>query len=223
MRWGRGTTTARGGRPGAVARGSVAPVSVTVGAVTVGAVLVLGLAGCAPEPIPPVPTTDRPSPTVEPTPEPEPEPAPETVHPQRPAAMDTVDAAGAEAAVEYFLRLYPYVYATGDLDEWRAMSHEDCIFCASVIDNVEALVADGHHAVGGTVDLVGLQARPIDPGAAWEITLRVRQSASTHVDADGATVGEFGAGNTESSVFVVHDGEQWWIRGIDNSQDASNA
>src|SRR5690554_6769437 len=105
MQWGRGTTTARVGRHGAVPRSWA-----VAGSAAVGLVLAFGLAGCAPEPIPPVPTTDRPSPTVEPTPTPSPEPAPETVHPQRPAAMDTVDAAGAEAAVEYFLSLYGYAF-----------------------------------------------------------------------------------------------------------------
>ena len=215
MRWGRGTTTARGGRPGAVARGSVSPVSVTVGAVTVGAVLVLGLAGCAPEPIPPVPTTDRPSPTVEPTPEPEPEPAPETVHPQRPAAMDTVDAAGAEAAVEYFLRLYSYGFATGDLAEVRALSHPECIFCASVIDGVEETFDGGYRTVGGLTSTSGTQSRPVDPGDAWMVTTTVNQAPSTTVDADGTVVAEHEGEFVESSVFVFHDGEQWWIRGVD--------
>ncbi|CAM3155464.1 DUF6318 domain-containing protein [Actinomyces slackii] len=54
---------------------------------------------------------------------------------------------GRGAAAEYFISLYPYVYSTGDLTEWKAMSEEGCEFCQSVIDNVTAL-----HDSGGWMD-----------------------------------------------------------------------
>src|SRR5450756_2482983 len=73
--------------------------------------------------------TASPSPTASPTPD-------ASVKPVRPAAMDQVNAAGAEAVAAYFLNLYPYVYATNDLTEWKALSHAECVFCKSVIDNV---------------------------------------------------------------------------------------
>ena len=43
------------------------------------------------------------------------------------------------AVAEYFVLLYPYVYATGDLAEWNALSDPDCKFCASVVDNARAM------------------------------------------------------------------------------------
>ena len=56
-----------------------------------------------------------------------------TVKPERPAALDEPPSVeGAVAVAEYFLLLYPYVYATGDLADWNALSHPECIFCASV-------------------------------------------------------------------------------------------
>lgn len=93
----------------------------------------------------PDPTSPTPSATAS-------NPAPSTsAPPARPAAMQRQDVEGAIAAAQYFLELYPYAYNTGDLTEWRAMSHPDCIFCASVIDNVEELHAAGGYQSGGSV------------------------------------------------------------------------
>src|SRR5450756_2446366 len=73
--------------------------------------IVVGLAvgptvGCTPDPGP-TPSTSpsavvSPSPTVTPTPTPTPD---ASVKPERPAAMETVDSAGAEAVAGYFLSL----------------------------------------------------------------------------------------------------------------------
>ena len=68
--------------------------------------------------------------------------------PDRPAAMDEVSTDGAIAAATYFLQLYPYAYNTGDLTEWKALSHPECMFCASVVDNVTAMHEQGHRSEG---------------------------------------------------------------------------
>ena len=67
--------------------------------------------------------------------------------PQRPAEADQHDMAGAVAAAEYFTTLYPYVYATGDLTDFRAMSATTCKFCNTVITKVTDM-----HAAGGWID-----------------------------------------------------------------------
>lgn len=146
MRMGRGTTTRRApAGAGGLRGGSVTPHVPDPPRRRVGVALaiVVGLAvgptvGCTPDPGPTPSTSpsavDSPSPTVTPTPTPTPD---ASVKPERPAAMDEVSAAGAEAVAVYFLQLYAYVYATNDLTEWRALSHPECIFCASVITNVE--------------------------------------------------------------------------------------
>lgn len=63
--------------------------------------------------------------------------------PEKPARMSENSPEGAVAAAEYFISLYPYVYATGDLTEWDAMSEESCVFCSSVHDNVTELHENG--------------------------------------------------------------------------------
>ena len=67
--------------------------------------------------------------------------------PQRPAQADQRDLTGAIAAADYFITLYPYVYATGDLTAFRAMSDATCKFCDSVITNTTSM-----HTAGGWVD-----------------------------------------------------------------------
>ena len=70
-----------------------------------------------------------------------------TPRPERPAEADQHDMAGAVAAAEYFITLYPYVYATGDLTDFRAMSAATCKFCESVIANTTSM-----HTAGGWED-----------------------------------------------------------------------
>ena len=63
--------------------------------------------------------------------------------PERPGNMDEDSPEGAMATGSYFVQLYPYVYATGDLEQWRAMTRQDCLFCGSVITNVTSLHDSG--------------------------------------------------------------------------------
>ena len=67
--------------------------------------------------------------------------------PQRPAQADQHNLTGAIAVAEYFITLYPYVYATGDLTAFRAMSDATCKFCDSVINNTTSM-----HTAGGWED-----------------------------------------------------------------------
>ena len=75
-----------------------------------------------------------------------------TPEPQRPAQADQHDLTGAIAAADYFITLYPYVYATGDLTAFRAMSDATCKFCDSVITS-----ATNMHTSGGWADPWGQQ------------------------------------------------------------------
>ena len=70
-----------------------------------------------------------------------------TPKPERPAGMDELSPEGLRLAGEYFMSLYPYVYATGDLSDWQAMSDPDCGFCNNVMTKVTEL-----HSTGGWMD-----------------------------------------------------------------------
>ncbi len=147
---------------------------------------------------------------------PSPGPTPHlTVPPQRPAAMDAVTVEGAVAAAEYFLALYPYVYNTGDLTEWKTLSHPECIFCASVISNVEAMVAAGNHNEGGGLYTANPSGREVEPGAWFAVELTLVQDPSREVDGAGALVDGFPDGGTYSvELAIIHDEVAWLIRGV---------
>lgn len=66
-----------------------------------------------------------------------------TPEPARIEGMDEHSPHGASQTAAYFLSLYPYVYATGDLTAWQDMSQDTCIFCNSVITDVTEIHNDG--------------------------------------------------------------------------------
>ena len=107
--------------------------------------------------------------------------------PQRPENMAENSSEGAIATATYVVQLYPYVYATGDLEQWKAMSQQDCLFCNSVITNVGKL-----HEAGGwknpwthTITQTGYA----DPGPGSEysrVDVVFDQEASYSYDGTGA-------------------------------------
>ena len=111
-----------------------------------------------------------------------------TPKPERPAGMDELSPEGLRLAGEYFLALYPYVYATGDLSDWQAMSDPECGFCNNVITNVTET-----HIAGGWVDptpqevvaeTYGVTDR--DPDV-WGVTFHITHGAGTRHDGSGGT------------------------------------
>ena len=66
-----------------------------------------------------------------------------TPEPTRLEGMDENSPYGASQVAAYFLNLYPYAYATGDLTAWKEISGDECIFCNSVIANVTEVHSGG--------------------------------------------------------------------------------
>lgn len=181
-------------------------------AIAVGLSAMVLLGACTPEETEPTPSA---SPTVEePTPTPTPTTPPEAIAPERPAEMAEISVAGAEAAATYFLQLYPYVYATGDLAEWASLSHPECLFCASVIQNVGEQVAAGNSSSGAETSVEILSAIDVSPSL-YSVSILATQAPSIEVSADGAVVSESDGGRYLMDVLLVPSGETWLIRGVD--------
>lgn len=176
----------------------------TLGAATV--VLALA-AGCTGDPDP-VPTMPVVVPTATPSPSPTPDPA--TVPPERPD-LSRVDAATAEALAVYFLELYPYVYATGDLTEWRALSHPDCKFCASTIKNVEEMVAAGEHWEGGVAAFADIAVTEVS-NSFFHVAVDLAEEPARRVGSDGAVVEESTGGRTVIKLVLIAEKERWLVR-----------
>lgn len=173
------------------------------------AVLALGaLAGCAdgealdPPTFGPYTSPVTATPTVTPT--------PEVAAPARPD-LSVVNEETAEALATYFLLLYPYVYATGDLTEWRVLSHPECEFCASVISNVEEMLAKGESARGAETVIGDVQSVKITRDY-FHVELTASQGAGFSYGPDGAEIGRSEPGTYHMAVGVVHENGAWSIR-----------
>ncbi len=121
---------------------------------------------------------------------------------------------GAIAAAEYFVELYPYVYASGDFDEWDALSDEGCGFCSNVRDRAAELHADGGYSVGGEVEIYASDGGgPYEDGV-YDIEFGVRFAESEWVLSDGSREPY---GQTDKPAFslsmVWRDGE-WSVLGV---------
>lgn len=183
------------------------------------ALIGLLLAACTTDdkpPPPPTPAQTTPAdaaPSPEPTTEPGPGPTP-WPEPTRPAAMERDDLDGAIAAAEYFLALYPYIYATGDLSTWEEMSHAECEFCQGAYEDVSAIHAAGGYALGGNFAVEDVSAAPPDDEFPhFRIGLSgVEAPASVH-SSTGELESSTSGGLGTYHVAVLRTGDEWLIRG----------
>lgn len=129
--------------------------------VTVCGVLTLVGCGDGSSAQPTTPAVRSSAPTPAPSPDPTVEPAPAAtdwvgvplVPPERPAAMDNDDAAGAQAAAEYFVELYGYALQSQDLVDFTALCDPSSQFCDGVLTDVGAAIDSGQTTVGGDTRL----------------------------------------------------------------------
>lgn len=187
-------------------------------------VLVGGLTGCGDEPAEQTPTPTMAAATeTSPAPEPSPTPTPLATSvplPVMPPEMANNDAAGAEAAVKYFVALYGYAKLERDLDAWEEISDDNCVFCASVTESVSDLLANDHLQTGGRLNLVEIS---LVPGSAQTGTYifdaLVQQEAFELVSVDGAVVESYDGTVTEGRFVVAQFEGQWRLMAAGTSSE----
>lgn len=166
-------------------------VAVLVGTVvSVGAVVsVSACTGAAPEPPTTTPvTTSAEATSAEATTSPSPTPT-APAEPAKPASWTTGSDDAAVDAAAYFMDLYNYVRATGDLTEWDALSDPGCEFCTNTHTRVaEVYSADGR-LEGGTVAVADGSLIDYTPELhVHSVQFAFSASPTTEYDADGAAV-----------------------------------
>lgn len=125
---------------------------------------------------------------------------------------------GAVAVAAYFVQLFPYINATGDLDAWNALSHPDCIFCADSKATVNEKVANGQHDDGGALTVTDAAGVEVDPGSWYTVTLDFVQDPSVTKDAGGTVVKEFpDSKSLRSNIVVIYQDGGWSVRGVDSA------
>lgn len=172
----------------------------------------LGLTGCTGEPEPS--TTTQVTTSATPSPTPSPTPAVVTA-PERPAAMATASADGAAAAASYFISLYPYVYATGDLAEWDALSGPDCAFCSSTREGVDRVRQKGGNVAGGEIAINSVDGSEIEPGRWYAATVIATEAPSAEYDMYGVPVEESQGGDYKFSVALTFASGAWTVDAVD--------
>lgn len=101
--------------------------------------------------------------------------------------MGTPGADGAAAAARYFMELYPYVLATGDLAEWDAISADTCDFCINTRAEVERLEAAGLRSVGG-VRILSAAGKDLGANGWHSASLEVEILPSQDIDSSGVVI-----------------------------------
>ncbi len=128
--------------------------------------------------------------------------------------MSDPSAAGAAAAASYFFALYPYVFASGDLAEWSALSSDTCEYCQNVRKSVEDQTARGVVGSGAEVTVESAEGIEVTPGETYAADLVVTQAPSFEMTRDGERVPDGDGGRFQIHVALGWE-SGWVVRAID--------
>lgn len=158
------------------------------------------------------PSTPAPEPTDEPEPMATDRAGQPLVAPERPAAMDHDDEAGAQAAAEYFIELYGYATRSQNLKEFTELCDPASTFCAAVINEVTADVAAGAVTVGGQTALTATAVDPPGDNPFYVVWGTQDRAPFTAFAADGTPIYESaGDQNLDVAVVVERQPDDTWV------------
>ncbi len=132
--------------------------------------------------------------------------------PEKPARMGENSPEGAVAAAEYFISLYPYVYATGDLTEWDATCEPTSKLCSSVSNYVRELHAEGGWGDPWTQTIKTARSTETDDAGTLIIELTLDSDKMVRHRGDGTTESDSAA---EDQVFrgrFLWSGSAWILQ-----------
>lgn len=153
--------------------------------------------------------SSAPSATASPTPS-LPAPAPS---PTQPPEMTRDDETGAVAAARYMLDLYAYAEGTHDLAQWKAISHDECVFCRGVADDVAQRQSDGQVTRSGALLITSQEVRELNP-LAYSIVMDVTSGPDAIWTTAGRLVDPGRASAGRLTIVVVFHVDRWIIREV---------
>ncbi len=176
--------------------------------------------GPAADPTTPVPTATgsrTPGPAPTPTKAPSADEFDATVPPTRPRALDGPPSEeAAKDVATYFIMLSPCVFATGDCEEWNALSGESCKYCASTVAQVEDERGAGKQRTGNRLEMQDSQSVEMhQKNGQYIVGITLKEYEGQLLRADG-TVEEDMDYVTEMRVElqVSWTGSRWVVDGV---------
>ena len=130
--------------------------------------------------------------------------------PVMPPEMANNDAAGAEAAVRYFVDLADFALATGKLDEWRRSTDDNCAFCQSISQSAIEVETNKWVRRGGGLEVVDIaRVAPTSVSGFFLVEAEISERGYDYLDQQGAVV-ETVSGSTGRVTFGVQHADGTW-------------
>lgn len=170
----------------------------------------LALVGCTGD-AEPVETTPAP-PTTASSPSPTP---PVISAPEQPPLPSSPTPDSAQATAAYFIQLYGYAYASGELSEWDRLSSPSCNYCATTKDDVVRVTSQNHQVTGGSISITAARTDVVQPDVLYSVFLDYEESPSQELDEAGTPVAASDGGSFTALVAVRWTDARWVVEAVD--------
>ena len=116
----------------------------------------------------------------------------------------------------YYMRLYPYVWNTGDLSAWKAHGNPDCGFCLAVAKGAKTDRAAGLINLNGPIEVTYTRVMGLTHDEFYVLQL-VTEGPLLQRDSAGTVVAEAGRSRALVASRVSREGGTWRVLGISAS------
>lgn len=135
--------------------------------------------------------------------------------PALPEAARAQDHLGATAFVRHWWDQFNVAYATGDAVALKVISTQECVFCQSVIDDVEARAAAGERTEGGEISVLDVAAPPdVGQWSTYRVMGIAEQSPGVVRVPGQAEPDVIERSALSFDVLVVRQGDRWVNDGV---------
>ena len=116
---------------------------------------------------------------------------------------------------KYFMALFPYAVATGDLGSWNRLSGPDCHYCATLRSIVVEMADAKQHGTGGAYDIGFSTGSALDEDT-YILSIELKQYPSQTLDDDGNVVDDYpDVIFYRANIETTWDGSRWIVDGVD--------
>ena len=138
--------------------------------------------------------------------------------------MENNDIDGAEAAGVYFLELFYYALATGDLQIWEEMSGETCGFCATTHENITEVYEAGGYFETSPPDIENVSSHiSTDERGEYFVEVRYAPLGTTEYDESASIVTESGSAALRTHVLLSYPDDDGWVIEVFQAEEVGDA